>query len=307
MSRPPSAIRRPLGLAMLLAASVAHAEAVPTTGVAVERFTPALGPTALVGVDGVAVTRPGAVSWAVGLDFLQDPITLRTAYTGDLVSRPVKNALVGDVALEFGVWKRLALAIGVPVALWQDGDRLRGTGASEQGLAPAAAGDIRIRAKASLVEGERLGAAVVLQVTAPAGGEADFQATQGATVEPRLVVDAHLGLLTLAATVGVRFEEDRALFTTSFGDELTWSAAAAVALVERPRFGVGAILEGAGGVGPSAGTRPVELRGAVRLRVGPVALDAGAGGGLDRDVGAPSWRVFLVARGVVPLPSPMAR
>jgi hypothetical protein len=223
------------------------------------------------------------------------------------VSRPVRDALVGNVALEFGVWKRLALAVGVPVALWQDGDRLRGTGTSEQGLAPAAAGDIRIRAKASLVEGERLGAAVVLQVTAPGGGEADFQATQGATIEPRLVVDAHLGRLTLAATVGVRFEEDRALFTTTFGDELTWGAGAALSIVERRRVGLGAIFEGAGGVGPSRGTRPAELRGAVRLRLGPVVLDAGAGGGLDEDVGAPAWRVFLVARGVVPLPSPMAR
>ena len=142
-------------LVALLAAATARAQTAPTTGVAVERFTPALGPTALLGVDGVAVTPAGAVSWVVGLDFLQDPITLRGAFTGDLVSRPVRDALVGNVALEFGVWKRLALAVGVPVALWQDGNRLRGTGTSEQGLAPAAAGDIRIRAKASLVSAVR--------------------------------------------------------------------------------------------------------------------------------------------------------
>jgi hypothetical protein len=43
------------------------------------------------------------------------------------------------------------------------------------------------------------------------------------------------------------------------------------------------------------------MRGALRLALGPVALDAGAGGGLDHDVGAPAWRVFVVARGGLPL------
>jgi hypothetical protein len=300
--------RAALFVAVLAAASTARAQATTaSTGIAVERFVPALGPTALVGVDGAAVTPAGSVSFAASLDGLHDPITLRTPTTSDLVSRPVRDALVGDVALEFGVWKRLALAVGVPVVLYQDGDRLRGTGTSEAALAATAAGDIRVRAKASLVEGRRLGAAIVVEVTAPAGGQSDFAATDGATVEPRLVVDAHLGRLTLAAQVGVRFEKDRALFTTSFGDELIWGAGAALSLVERARLGLGAIFEGAGGVGPSAGTRPAELRGAVRLRVGPGALDAGAGGGVDAAVGAPAWRVFVVARGTFPLSSPVAR
>ncbi len=294
-------------LVAVLAASTARAQTTAAnTGVAVERFVPALGPTALVGVDGAAVTPAGSLSFAASLDVLHDTITLRGATSGDLVSRPVRDAFVGDVAVEFGVWKRIALAVGVPVVFYQDGARLQGTGASEAPLAATVAGDIRVRAKASLVESGRLSAAIVLQVTAPAGGEAEFEASDGATVEPRLVVDAHLGRLTLAAQVGVRFEKDRSLFTTSFGDELTWSGGAAFAIVERTRIGLGAIFEGAGGVGSATGTRPAELRGALRLRVGPVALDAGAGGGLDADVGAPAWRVFLVARGTFPLASTVA-
>ncbi|MGZ3440031.1 MAG: hypothetical protein ACXVDD_10960 [Polyangia bacterium] len=287
-------------LVALLAAPVARAQTADP-GVAVERFVPALGPTALAGVEGTAVTRPGAVSWAAAIDLLHDPITLRAAFTGDLVSRPVRDQLVGDVALEFGVYKRLALAVGVPVVLYQDGDRLRGTGADERALQATVAGDVRLRIKAALVEGRWLGAAVVLQVTAPAGGQSDFAATDEATVEPRLVVDAHVGRVTLAAQAGARFQKDRALFMTRFGDELVWGAAAALSLVERSFVGLAAIAEAAGAVGPSAGTRPVEVRGAARLRLGPVALDAGAGAGLDGDVGAPAWRVFLVARGALGL------
>lgn len=282
----------------LFLASAAHAQ---TTGVAAERFSPALGPTALVGVEGAAVTPAGALSWAASADALGDPISLRTALTGARVSQPVDYALVTDVALEFGVWKRLAIAVGVPVVLYQEGDRLRGTGTSERALAATVAGDVRIRAKASLVENRRIGAAILLQVTAPAGGQSDFAATDGATVEPRLVVDAHLGRVTLAASAGARFQKERALFTTQFGDELVWAAALAVAIV--PRLSI--IGEATGAVGPQAGTRPAEARGALRGVLGPVALDLGAGAGVDGDVGAPAWRVFLVARSA--LPSSMLR
>ena len=106
----------------------------------------------------------------------------------------------------------------------------------------------------------------------------------------------------------MRFEPDRTLFT----DQLRRRAhlgrgRGAVASFERARFGLGAIAEGAGAVGPSTGTRPAELRGALRLRVGPVALDAGAGGGLDGDVGAPAWRVFARGARRRASLSPMAR
>lgn len=274
----------------LLSASAAHAQ---TTGVAAERFSPAVGPTALVGVEGAAVTPAGALSWAASMDAVGDPISLRTATTGAPVSEPVDYALVTDVSIEFGVWKRLALAVGVPVVLYQEGDRLQGTGTSERALATSAAGDIRFRAKASLVEGKRIGAAVLLQVTAPGGGQSDFAATEGATVEPRLVVDAHFGRVTLAASLGARFQKERALFTTQLGDELVWAGAVAAAII--PRLSL--VAEFAGAVGPSDGTRPAEFRGALRGVFGPVALDLGAGTGFNHDVAAAAWRIFLVARG----------
>lgn len=297
-------------LSALLIAAVAQAqEANP--GIAAERFAPAVGPTALVGVEGAAVTPPGAVSWAASLDLLHDPIKLLQAYRGDVVTRPVRDQLVGDVALEFGIWKRLAVAVSVPVVLYQDGDRLQGTGVAAGGAADGerplqhtVGGDVAVRIKAQLVHdalGPGLHAALVLQVTAPSGGAGDFAATDGATVEPRLVVDARLGRLTLAASAGARFAKERTLFLTTFDDELTWSAAAALALVARPRVGLSAVVEAAGGVGAASGTRPAELRGALRLAWRALAIDAGAGGGVDGDVGAPAWRVFVVARGGLPL------
>jgi hypothetical protein len=282
--------------------AVALAQVKTTTAVAMERFTPALGPASLMGIEGASVTPWGQTSFAVGVDALHDPIALATVTTSMLVSRPVRDQLVGDVALEVGFYKRLAVAIGAPVVLYQDGDRLQGTGSDERPLAAQVAGDLRVRLKAQLagaVDKPGLHAALLVAVTAPMGGQLQFAASDGATVEPRLMVDWRVWRLTAAATVGVRFERDRTLFNTSFGDELTWSAGAMARVLERGRIAGGVVFESAGAVGAASGTRPVELRGGVRLGIGRFALDAGAGGGVNSDVGAPAWRVFLIARGTV--------
>jgi hypothetical protein len=273
-----------------------------TTAIPAERFVPALGPASLMGIEGASVTPWGQTSFAVSLDELRDPIRLATVTTGTTITHPVRDQFVGDVALEIGFYKRLAVAVGAPLILYQRGDRLQGTGTDEQPLATQAAGDLRVRLKAQLVgDAARAGlhAALILMVTAPMGGQSDFAASDGATIEPRLVGDWRTGPLTVAATVGVRFQRDHTLFTTQLGDELTWSAGAGLRLWSRGRFAGSAIFESAGAVGPSAGTRPVELRGGVRAAIGRFAVDAGAGGGVDGDVGAPAWRVFVVARGTV--------
>jgi hypothetical protein len=301
---------RALAAALLLWAAAARAQTAPapappattptTTGVAADRFTPAVGPGSFLGVEGAPTTAAGAVSWVAALDLGRDPIKLSQAFAGAVVSRPLRDQLVLNVGLEFGIWKRLAVAVGVPVVLYQDGDRLRGLGVDETRLATSAAGDIRVRVKALLAgdpKGPGLHAALQLQLTAPASGQHDFAATSGATLEPRLVVDWRNDRFALAATLGARFEPDRTLFATHFGDELVWGAAASALLWMRPRANVGAVVEGEGAVGASAGTRPAELRGAVRVASRWVAVDAGAAAGLDAEVGAPAWRVFVVARG----------
>jgi hypothetical protein len=298
-------IRALVAAATVLLAATATAQTLPaTTGVAADRLTPAIGPASFLGVEGAATTPPRAVSWAAGLGLLHDPITLRRAFADGVVARPVRDQLVTDVALEFGVWKRLAVAIGVPVVLYQDGDRLRGLGVDERPLQATAAGDVRVRIKGVLAGDSAkpgLHAALILTVTAPAGGGADFAATDSATVEPRLIADWRGARLALAATVGARFAKERTLFETTLGDELVWGAAGAITLVERSQASLSIVLEGAGAVGAAKGTRPVELRGAVRASFSAVAVDAGAGGGVDREIGAPDWRVFVIVRGALPL------
>jgi hypothetical protein len=298
-------MKRALAATLLLATVTAHAEAPPATaGVAANRMSPALGPGAFAGIESAETTPAGALSWAAGVGLVHDPITLSRAYAGGLVTRPVRDQLVADVAFEFGLWKRLAVGLGAPVVLYQDGDRLRGLGVDETPLATTVAGDVRLRVKATLAgDGTRPGlhAALLVQVTVPGGGQHHFAASDGATVQPRLVLDWRNQRLALAITAGARFAGEHRLFTTELGDELLWGAAGSYVFWARPRATLAALVEGEGAVGVSVGTRPAELRGALRVAVRGVTVDAGGGGGLDGDLGAPAWRLFVVARSGLPL------
>jgi hypothetical protein len=294
-------IRRWLVLLWLSALGSAPAGAA-STGIAVDRWVPAVGPIAMIGVEGADVTRFGQGAMALSFGLVRDPVRLELP-SGEILSRPVRWQVSTDLSAEAGLWKnRLAFAVGLPVVLWQAGDRLRGTGVDDRPLASSAAGDLRLRLKAALLGTERLHVAALVQLTVPLGGEADFAATNGVTVEPRLIVDVRLHQVLLAAALGVRFASERQLFETSFGDELTWSFGAGARAWARRRLYLELFAEAAGAVGSSSGTRPVELRGAVRLGIWPVSLDVGAGAGVDDQVGAPAWRLFVVAHALVGRP-----
>jgi hypothetical protein len=287
-----------LALVILMLTAPLRTEAA-STGIAVDRLVPAVGPIAMIGVEGADVTRFGQGALALSFGLVRDPIHLELP-TGEILSRPVRWQASTDVSAEAGLWKNhLALAVGLPVVWWQAGDRLRGTGVDERPLASPAAGDLRLRIKAALLGNQRVHVAALVQLTVPLGGEANFAATDGVTVEPRLIIDVRLHQVLLAAALGARFASERQLFETTFGDELTWSLGAGARAWAKRRLYLELLAEASGAVGSSSGTRPVELRGAVRLGIWPFSLDVGAGAGVDDQVGAPAWRLFVMARALV--------
>jgi len=300
-------IARALAVAIFFAAGVAGAQR--DTGIAADRFVPAVGPTSLFSVEGAPVTEEAHLGWALALGRVQDPLVLRNAFTGALVTRPVAEQVNADLSMELGLWKRrLAVSMGLPVVLEQDGDRLAGVSADTRPLASARGGDFRVRLKLAMVGDparDGLHLAVGLVLTVPFGGQSDFaatsSATSSATVMPRLYGDVRVGPIELAVNVGVRFAPERTLFRTTLGDELDWSAGAGWAAFARRGFFGAVIAELAGQVGAQPGSRPAEFRGGVRAGARGLQLDLGAGLGLDGDVGAPAWRVFAVVRHVLAL------
>lgn len=279
-----------------------------STGIAVERFTPASGPGAFGQVESAQVPLPAQL-WLTGaLLGIGRPLVLHNAMTGEQVSLPVANRVTLDLGGEIGIWRqRLSLGIGVPLSVWQNGDRLQlagsstpgsgaGTGDTDAPLQTTALGDIRLRAKARLTSLEApFDLAALLELTIPGGGQHDFIATSSMTVAPRLLGSFRRRWLAFALNLGLRFMPQRVLYGTELHHELEWGAALGFVLPVR-RIGLALYGELAGQlnlVSPryESGT---EFRGALRLSWFRGAVDLGAAGGAGAM--APQWRAFLLLR-----------
>lgn len=282
------------------------AQTVTSTGIAVERFVAAPGPSAFGQVEGGKVATAGQV-WFTGMATgAGQLLRLRSALTQEPVAEPVSYRVTLDLGAEFGVWRnRLAVGFGVPVAVWQIGDRLRATGSpdasadGDSALATAAIGDVRLRGKALLTPPSRAAAvALVLELTfpGPGSGAANFVATSGLTVAPRLVGSYQKGPIALGANLELRLAPQRMLYETTIHNSLSWGAAAAGVLPVR-RLGLMVIAEATGQLNlVSAQYLPsTELRGVFRIAWWRGALDVGGGGGFGPLT--PSWRALVVLRG----------
>lgn len=289
---------------LILAASAA-AQTPTSTGIAAERFAPAPGPAAFGQVEGAKVAPAGQI-WLTGMaSAIGHPLRLRNALTQEQVAEPVAYRITLDLGAEVGVWrKRLALGLGVPIALWQIGDRLHATGSpdssvdGDSALATAGVGDIRLRGKALLTPPDRTAAlALVMELTIPGpGGAANFVATSGFTVAPRLVGWFHKGPIAAAANVELRLAPQRMLYETTLHDSLGWGAAAAGELPVR-RIGLMLIAEATGQLNlvSEQYLGSTELRGILRIAWWRGALDIGGGGGFGPLT--PAWRAFIGMRG----------
>jgi hypothetical protein len=294
-----------LALLLLVAAGTAGAqEEEASAGIAVDRFSPGVGPVVLGQGDGAETTPFGYVSWAASIGVAGDLLRLQGRYSDGTLFRPVAMMVVNDLSFEVGLWKRIAVAVGVPGVLYAEGDRLRGTGISEERLFYPVEGDFRFRAKVAFLgdparPGLHLG--ISLNATAPGRGRRFFAATDGATVEPRLHFDLRFARVLVLAQLGVRFAPERRLFTTRFGDEVTWLGGLAVFVAGDGKHELIALAEAAGAIGGDPATRPVELRGGLRAWLGGYSIDVLGGGGVNDAVGAPSYRFVAVFRGAFDL------
>lgn len=250
---------------------------------------------------------PAGQVWLTGMaSAVGQPLRLRSALTQELVAEPVAYRVTLDLGAEVGLWrKRLALGLGVPVAVWQIGDRLRTTGSADpsadgdSALATAAIGDVRLRGKALLTPpGHPAALALVLELTfpGPGSGATNFVATSGITVAPRLVGSFQRGPIAAAANLELRLAPQRMLYQTTLHDSLSWGAAAAGLLPVR-RIGLMLIAEATGQLNlVTAQYLPsTELRGVLRIAWWRGALDVGGGGGFGPLT--PSWRALIVLRG----------
>lgn len=271
-----------------------------STGIAADRMVFHSGPSAFYQVEGGEVAAPRELWLHSSASVLSSPLRIRQRYSSELLAIPVAYRVTLDLGGELGLWKkRLALGFGLPVSLWQNGDRLQPTGGSDDSvgrpLRVSAVGDIRLRAKLRLTPNEWFWAvAMALDFTIPGGGQSDFVATSGPTVSPRLIGWFLRGPVAASVNVSVRMAPQRQIYQTSLQHSLEWGAAASAAFPTR-RVGLALIAEAVGFYAFGAMIHSTELRGGLRLGLRQAALDVGGGAGLG--VMAPDWRAFVSLRG----------
>lgn len=232
------------------------------------------------------------------------PLVLRSAVTGDEIAVPVNNRVTLDLGGELGLWRqRLSIGLGIPLTVWQNGDRLQKTGVSSgdavgtgEPLQLMGLGDIRVRAKMRLTSLESpLGLATVFEVTAPGGGQHDFIATSTVTVSPKLLGSFRVRWLVGAVNLAMRFMGERNLYESQRHHAFEWGAALGAILPVR-RVGLGLYTEATGQlnlVGP-AFDHSAEIRGALRLGWWQGTIDLGGGAGFGPFT--PGWRGFVLLR-----------
>lgn len=287
----------PAVFGILLSASKVCAQ---STGIAAERMFFQSGPSAFFQVEGAQVAAPRQIWLHSAAVVISHPLRLRNQYTGELLSTPVDYRVTLDLGGELGLWKdRLALGIGLPVAVWQIGDRLISTGGAdlsvEKPLRVSAVGDLRLRARMRLTPPEWFwGILTTLDFTIPGGGQTDFAATSGPTVAPKLVGWFQKGPIAAAVNIAARLAPVRALYQTTLRHSIEWGAAASAAFPTR-RIGLALLAEAVGYYYPGPEIHSTELRGGLRFGLRQAAVDIGGGGGLGAF--APDWRAFVSVRG----------
>jgi len=272
-----------------------------STGINLERFVPGVGPGALLGIDGAAAPAR-RFSLVASLDEAHGLLAIRNRLTGDFVSNPLRSLLAVDVAGEVSIGRRVSVGVGVPLALGMTGDRLAGLGlGDERSLAAGVLGDLRLRVRVHLLSRRGLDLAVALLGTVPLGGQSEFFATSGPTLEARGLSGwaTGRGWLRLGAEVGLRLSPERHLYDALYAHELHLALGLDLH-VPRPAFDRLHLLAEVHDtyVVASGGASWLEARAGLRLQALPwLSVDVGVGSGLSAaGPGAPHPRLFTVVR-----------
>jgi len=242
---------------------------------------------------------PGHLAQAAALTFswAHDPLVLRADGVVPPGGRVVHRQAWGWAQGSLGLGGRLLLEVAAPVALWQ-------TGWQPLPELPAVAGsglgDLRLGARATLLERPLGALALAAAVHLPTGSRAAFASDGAARLQLSAVAGGRRGAVAWAAQLGILTRPDRDLVITRTGPALLWTAAAAW---HHGAWRLGPELSGR--VQPrGSGTSPAEALLSAGRALGDLDLSLGAGTGLGRAPGSAPFRALLRATWRLPPPPP---
>jgi outer membrane protein OmpA-like peptidoglycan-associated protein len=280
-------------------------------GFAVDRFDPSERGSEWFVLDSLDLR--GAFRPAIGVvgDYAYRPLVFYDA-AGNVVSSLVEDQFFVHLGMSLVVAERFRFALNAPLALFQDGSGNSLGGTSYAAPTSASAGDFRVGADVRLLGayGEPITIALGVQGYMPTGSRAQYTGDGAVRVQPHLLAAGEAGAFAYAVRAAFEYRSLQDTFgTTQLGSEIPFAASVGLRVAER-RLLVGPEVFGRTVVTSSEGAfrkqnTPLEaMFGAHYLVTDEWRIGAGAGAGLTRGYGSPTFRAVVSLEWVLPFQPP---
>lgn len=287
-------------LAACVAALCSARGAAAQRNVDINTFTPALDGDSFIGVQGTRTPGPDRVSVGLFTDYGSSLLNVDRSADGSSDDLGlVKHKLSGSLSIEGGIGGRAALALLLPLTLYQSGDTLAPTEPKLPAFAvrdPWAYFRYRLFGDASGDSQQRQdGPGVALQVGAgfPAGDEDAWAGESQFRTEAQLLADMHLLGAGIGVSLGIRHRfESEHVFNVKMRDQMMFGGG--IELPIPPLYPLSALLEVRGATDfKSSATTALEGEIGARLRLGGgVVLTLAGGLGFNGAIGTPGARAI---------------
>lgn len=292
----------------------AHADSTLTSDFPAERMHGVSNEEGIIAIESAWVLPH--LSWSIGLwgDYEKDPLVLYNVATGQRLGALVDNRVGLGLTGAVGFFGFLELGVELPFILYQSQDASVAqyeTG-SPPPLAVAGLGDLRLIPKIRFLDGDRsfFDGAIILGVTFPTGGGANYFGDSTVTFSPELAISKRWKGLRIGGSLYFTLRKQSVDANELIQSELFAETGAGYRFKEigGPPLELDATLSGGtSAVQPfkSANQGPLEVRGAVGWGFSNgIGIYAGPGFGLETGWGTPAWRVFAGIRYTPPPAAP---
>jgi OmpA-OmpF porin, OOP family len=267
-----------------------------------------IGPKQFFTVDSADIADNKQLAFDAFITFLKRPFSVydtdgdrdNPMIVGGSRVNVVDSVTAAQLTAAYGLSDKLHIGASLPLVFSLNGDGLNPTtGMSAGGVQVTGTGDLRLQGKYRLWQStnRETRLAGLFGVTLPTSfgsNESQFIGDDLPTLRGSMAATWSRGRVALGANAGFILRKPRTIYASTVGQQLTFGAAANVALTDK--FSVIGELFGRGGLesGFALDESPVEAVGGFRLIAArSVAVTVGGGAGLDRAIGAPQARFFF--------------
>jgi hypothetical protein len=266
----------------------------------------AIGPKSFFTVANADVAEQKQLALDAFVTFLTKPFSVYTTdgaddpmIEGDPRTSVVKTLTAAQLSAAYGLNDKLQIGATLPLVFSLSGDGLDPTtGMGDGGVQVTGTGDLLVEGKYKLWQAKngQLRVAGIAGVTLPTSvgsDESQFIGDDLPSLRGKLAATFSRGKISLGANAGFIVRKPRTIYASTVGQQLTFGAAASVAVTEK--FSIIGEVFGRGGLESSFALdeSPMEAAGGFRLIAGrSLAVTVGGGAGLDRAIGAPQARFF---------------